>query len=200
MKWLLVPVLCCCLLDTYSQSRFNYSLEWMDGYLVLKNKDSIACKLRYNQSLPEGILQVLDGENIRYLSAKEVKTFAYQDVHRKRLRIFDSMEMPAGQFEGLMYFCERLYSNSRFAIIKHRAFGTPYEYMSYSRFVRRQVVFSQKFILDAATGRLLPMCRTNALQLMEEKRPQITEFIHDQGIKFKTVDDYIRVFEYHASL
>src|SRR5688500_16740844 len=117
MKWLLLIVFCCPLANADAQARFEYSLEWNNGNVVFTSGDTIECKLRYNQRLPETILQVMDGENVRCLSVKDVASFSYHDTKKNRLRIFQPMQVPFGEFQGQVYFCERLYNNSRFSIL-----------------------------------------------------------------------------------
>ena len=200
MKRLLVVAFCCVVIHVNGQTRFDYSLSWSEGSVVLLTGDTLTCKLRYNQSFPEGVVQILDGENIKCLSVKDLKAFSYQDEKKNRLRNFCTMRMPYGEFVDKPYFCERLYHNSRFAIVRHRALGTPYEYMHYSRFFRRPVVMNHQYLLDESSGKMLPLCRQNVLQLLGEKKAEITSFIESNSIKFKTVADYVKVFDYHSSL
>jgi hypothetical protein len=200
MKWLLFSFCCCLLAQANAQTRFEYTLDWSDGSVVSLGGDTIECRLRYNQALPEPILQVMDGEYIRCLSVKDVAAFSYFDAKKNRLRSFQPLQVPFGEFEGQMYFCERLYNNSRFSILRHRALTVPYEFMNYSRFVRKPVMLNQRYIYDSSAGKLLPLSRENALLLMQAKRPQVSDFIQNNGIKLKNVTDYIRVLEYYSSL
>src|SRR5687768_1214751 len=129
MKWLLAILFCSLFFFTNGQSRFNYSHHWHNGNVVLENGDTVSCKMRYNTSLPEGVVQVLDGEITRSLSVKDVKAFSFQDEVKNRYRKFQRLELKEGEFEGKVFFCELLYKNTRFSILRHRALGTPYEHM-----------------------------------------------------------------------
>lgn len=200
MKWLLVISFCCLFLTSNSQSRFKYSLHWYNGNVVLESGDTVPCKVRYNTSLPESVVQVLDGKHTRSLSIKDVKAFSYQDESRNRYRTFRRLEIMEGEFAGKFFFCELLYKNQRFSILKHRTLGTPYEHMRYSWFIKKHSVVSQRYILDEPTGKLFPLSRQHAMSLMNEKRTEVSSFIDSHDIKFKSLTDYARVFDYHASL
>src|SRR4051794_25208193 len=65
-----------------------YSLAWMQGKVILETGDTIACPLRYNPLVTEGLLQVMDGENMLTLSIRDVKGFLFYDEQKHKTRRF----------------------------------------------------------------------------------------------------------------
>jgi hypothetical protein len=201
MKWSLALILCCWSFLAEAQSRFHYSLAWKNGKIVLESGDTVRCMVRYNTSLPEGIVQVQDGENTLSLSVKDLLAFQFHDDSRNRDRVFERVVLADGEHdEGQPYFCEVLYRNATFSILKHRAVGVPYEHMNYTRFIRKHAVITERFIVHQPSGKMLSLSRENALRLMENKLPEINSFIEENSIRFKSVTDYIRVLNFHAGL
>jgi hypothetical protein len=200
MKWSLALVMCCSFFLAEAQSRLNYSLDWKNGKVVLETNDTVECQLRYNNSLPDGVVQVLDGEHVRTLSVKDVKAFSFHEETRNRNRFFERMVLQDEGSDDKPYFCEVLYSNSTFRILKHRAVGVPYDHMNYSRFLRKHTIITERFIVHQPSGKILSLSKEHALQLMDNKRPEISNFIVENDIRFKSVSDYIKVLDYHASL
>ena len=201
MKWSLALVLCCWSFLAEAQSRFQYSLDWKKGKVVFESGDTIQCMVRYNTSLPEGIVQVQDGETTVSLSVKDLRAFQFHDDSRNRDRFFQRVVLSDEDHdEGQPYFCEVLYRNATFSILKHRAVGVPYEHMNYTRFIRKHSIITERFIVHQPTGKMLSLSRENALSLMENKLPEINSFIEENSIRFKSVTDYIRVLNFHAGL
>jgi hypothetical protein len=200
MKWSLALALCCCFSLTQAQSRFNYSLDWKNGSVVLETGDTVQCKVRYNNALPDGVVQVLDGENTLTFSVRDVKAFTFLDEEKNRHRFFERVVMPNQDPDGKTFFCEVLYKNSTFRILKHRAIGVPYDHMNYTRFLRKHTIITERFIVHEPSGKMLTLSKEHAMQLLENKRDEISGFISDNGIRFKSVADYIKVLDFHASL
>jgi hypothetical protein len=200
MKWSLALVLCCWFFLAQAQSRFNYSLDWKNGNVVLETGDTLSCQIRYNNSIPEGIVQVLDGDNVVCLSVKDLVAFEFHDESRNRTRVFERVILQDETSAGKPYFCEVLYKNSEFRILKHRAVGVPYDHMNYTRFLRKHTILTERFIMHEPSGKILPLSKEHALELMDDKRPLVNSFISENGIRFRSVSDYAKVLDFHASL
>ena len=172
--------------------------DWTAGLVVLETNDTVACTLRYNQMVPEGLLQVLDGDNVLTLSVKDVKCFFFFDPNKNRYRKFFTLSVP---FEGRVsreMFLEYVYGNGRISILNHKTMGLAHGYMEYTPF-KQAIPLNKMYLLDARTERLLPISEENALLLLERK-PEVTTFVENNGIRFRKLSDYVKVFEYARSL
>ena len=172
--------------------------EWTQGVVVLETDDTVACTLRYNQMVPEGLLQVLDGENVLTLSVKDVKSFYFFDSIRNRHRKFFTLTLPLdGQVERET-FLEYVYGNDKVSILNHKTMGLTHAYMEFTPF-KQPVPVSRLYLLDLRSGELLPISEDNALSLLDNKR-EVSNFIHANSIRFRRVSDYVKIFEYEQSL
>lgn len=177
-----------------------YSLTWSRGIVVFPGGDSILCTLRYNQQLSNGTLQVMDGDQIIALSARDVVSFTFYDSTREKTRKFSAMPVDVENDAGQKFFLEYIYHDQQFSILNHRTVDVPYAYMNYSRFVSKPTRVSKKYILNRSTGELMPLSKENTLRLMERRKEEILSFIEANRIRFKKTADYITVFRYHSSL
>lgn len=178
----------------------TYSLTWSQGMVVFPAGDTVHCTLRYNQQLSNGTLQVMEGDLIIALSARDVASFTFYDSSRQKTRKFSAMPVDKLNDAGQKFFLEYIYHDQQFSILNHRTVDVPYEYMNYSRFVSRPARISRKYILNMTTGELMPLSKENTLRLMEQRKEEIMSFIQDHHIRFKKTADYITVFRYHSSL
>ena len=168
--------------------------DWTAGLVILETDDTVACVLRYNQMVPEGLLQVLDGENILTLSVKDVKGFLFFDETKRRYRKFFTLSVPMdGRVSREMFF-EYVYGNDRVSILNHKTMGLAHDYMEYTPF-RQPVPVNDLYLLDCRSGQILPISEENALSLLEKKR-QASNFIQENGIRFRKVSDYVKLFEF----
>jgi hypothetical protein len=181
-----------------TRTPMNSSPEWNSGMVVLQTNDTITCKLRFNQMVPEGLLQVLDGENILTLSVKDVKSFLFFDAKRGRFRRFFTFFLPLNNSISREMFMEYVYGNDRVSILNHKTMGFAHAYMEFSPF-KQATILNRQYLLDAETGKLLPMSKENALSLIADN-PEVNTFIQKNGIRFRKVSDYIRIFEFNKSL
>jgi len=172
--------------------------DWTPGLVVLETNDTVRCHLRYNQMVPEGLLQVQDGENILTLSVKDVKCFLFFDSSKNRLRKFYTLSVPFRGAVNREMFLEYVYGNDKVSILNHKTMGLAHTYMEYTPF-KQPVPVSRLYLLDCRSGILLPMSEQNALSLLDERR-KVTGFIQENAIRFRKVSDYIKVFEYDRSL
>lgn len=172
--------------------------DWTPGFVVLETNDTVSCTLRYSQMVPEGLLQILDGETILTLSVRDVKCFFFFDPARSRYRKFFALSLPlTGQVEREI-FMEYIYGNERISILNHKTMGLARSYMEFTPF-RQPIPVNDLYLLDCRTGKILPISEENALSLLEKKQ-MVYGFIESNGIRFRKLSDYVKVFEYENSL
>ena len=182
--------------DPHIQIRF--APDWINGHVVLETNDTVSCKLRFNQMVTEGLLQVLDGEQILTLSVKDVKSFYYFDRKKNRYRTFFTLSVPLNNSVSREMFLEYVYGNEQISILNHKTMGFAHSYMDFAP-VKQATFINKQYLLDLSTGQLLPMSKANALSLLGQNQ-KIASFIEKQGIRFRKVSDYVRIFEYRQSL
>ena len=172
--------------------------DWTPGLVVLETNDTVACTLRYNQMVPEGLLQVLDGDNVLTLSVKDVKCFFFFDPKRNRYRRFFTLSVPLNSYIRREMFLEYVYGNERVSILNHKTMGLAHAYMEFTPF-KQPAPLSKQYLLDCRTGEVFPISEENAISLLQKKR-EVASFIESQDIRFRKVSDYVKVFEYDRSL
>ena len=172
--------------------------DWTPGVVVLETNDTVACTLRYTQMVPEGLLQVADGENILTLSVRDVKSFFFFDSHRKRYRKFFTLSVPLDGQKSREMFLEYVYGNDRVSILNHKTMGLAHAYMEFTPF-KQPVPVNKQYLLDCRTGKLMPISEENALSLLD-KKGQVANYIQDNDIRFHKLSDYVKIFEYDRSL
>lgn len=183
-----------------SQAR-PFNTAWSEGLVVFNTGDSVDCLVRYNHALPIGILQIMKGENLFTVAPSDVETFTFKDVDKNRLRKFYSIELQAEEGQPTHAFMECLYNDGSVSILSHKTFGMPRDFMNYTWFISKPARVNKRYILDSESGQLLPMSRENALKVIDQaKSPQISAYIENHRIRFRSVSEYIDVFEYHRSL
>jgi hypothetical protein len=176
----------------------QYFPDWTPGLVVLETNDTVMCNLRFNQMVPEGLLQVLDGENVLTLSVKDVKGFLFFDANKNKYRKFFTLSVPLNGYVSREIFLEYVYGNDKVSILNHKTMGLPHAYMEYTP-LKQPVPLNKQYLLDCRTGKLLPISQTNALSLLE-KKDQVAGFIQENDIRFRKLSDYVKVFEYEESL
>jgi hypothetical protein len=176
----------------------NFYPDWTQGIVVLESNDTVACTLRYNQMVPEGLLQVLDGENILTLSVRDVKCFFFFDGRKSRYRKFFTLRVPLEGAIQREMFLEYIYGNDKVSILSHKTMGLAHGYMEYTPF-KQPIPVNKQYLLDCQTGKVLPISEQNALSLLEKKQ-MVNTFIEANGIRFRKLSDYVRIFEYDNSL
>jgi hypothetical protein len=176
----------------------QYFPDWTPGLVVLETNDTVMCTLRFNQMVPEGLLQVVDGDNILTLSVRDVKCFLFFDAKKKRLRKFFTLSVPLNGNVTREMFLEYVYGNDKISILNHKTMGLEHTYMEYTPF-KQPIPVSRQYLLDCRTGKLLPISEQNALSLLDKKEV-IESFIAKNGLRFKKLSDYVKLFEYYRSL
>ncbi len=174
------------------------SQGWTSGFVVLETNDTIACSLRFNQMVSEGLLQVIDGNNVLTLSVKDVKAFLFFDSTKGRYRTFLTLSVPLENAIIREIFMEYVYGNEIVSILNHKSVGFAHSYMEFSP-LKQATPLNRQYLLDSATGQLLPLSKGNALSLLDQKQ-KVSSFIQSNGLRFRKVSDYVKVFEYHQSL
>jgi hypothetical protein len=197
-------VYCCLLAESNAQLKSidprSFSSTWYEGSVVFATGDTIRCHLRFNQAIPDGVLQIRESQTVLTLPVKDVKAFSFFDEKRDRVRSFYAVTFNDNIQGERDYFMECLYNDKTFSILKHKTVDVNYDFMNYSRFISRHSRMIKQYILNASTGELLPMSKENVLRLMDNRKSNVMSFIDDNNIKFKSVSDYIHVFQYHSSL
>lgn len=171
--------------------------DWTPGTVVLETDDTVACDLRFSQMVPEGLLQVLDGDHVLTLSVKDVKCFYFFDAHKDRYRKFFTLTVPLNRTLNREMFLEYVYGNDRVSILNHKTMGLPYAYMEFTPF-KQPVPLNRQYLLDSRSGTLLPISEDNALSLLQDEEA-VARFIKENDIRFRKLSDYVRVFEYDRS-
>lgn len=189
-------------LQVTPQSSPNASIhfypDWTAGRVVLETNDTVACTLRYNQMVPEGLLQVLEGETVLTLSVKDVKGFFFFDPKKDRVRQFYTLLIPMNGGVKREMFLEYVYGNENVSILNHKTMGLAHAYMEYTPF-KQPIPLNKQYLLDCRTGEVLPISQENAMSLLEQKQ-KVAAFIEDRHIRFRKISDYVKVFEYDRSL
>lgn len=175
-----------------------YYPDWTTGVVVLETNDTVSCLLRYNQFVSEGLLQVKDSGNILTLSVKDLKSFFFFDSLADRYRKFFTLCVPLNGQRKREMFLEYVYGNERVSILNHKTMGLAHPYMEFTPF-KQLVPLNRQYLLDCRSGKVVPISAQNALALTKEKQ-QVSRFIEENGIRFKKLSDYVRVFEYDRSL
>lgn len=175
-----------------------FSQGWKLGYVVLETNDTVSCNLRFNQMVSEGLLQVLDGDNILTLSVKDVKAFMFLDAKKSRYRTFVTLSVPLNSAVNREIFLEYVYGNDKVFILNHKTVGYAHAYMEFSP-LKQATPLNRQYLLDSSSGKLLPLSKENALSILDEKQ-KVTTFIEDHHMRFRKVSDYVKLFEYHQSL
>jgi hypothetical protein len=173
--------------------------DWTQGMVVLETNDTVMCELRFNQMVPEGLLQVLDGENILTLSVKDVKCFFFFDEKKNRHRKFFTLSVPLEGNVSREMFLEYVYGNDKISILNHKTMGLAHAYMEFTPLKEQATPLSKQYLLDFRTGKLLPISEKNALSMLDKKE-EIAGFIVKHGIRFRKLSDYVKIFEYDRSL
>jgi hypothetical protein len=188
-------------LSAQKRSRVTKNLpDWTNGIIVMQSGDTVRCDLRYSRMTPGGLLQVRENENVFTLTAKEVKAFSYFDEKKNATRNFYTFTvLPDPTEPSREFFLECIYSDANFYILNHKTIGYPHDYMEYTPF-KRQGPINKQYIMDLRSGKVLPMSKENTLVVLSAHKTEIMTYIQTNGLKFKTVGDYINVFEYNRSL
>lgn len=178
-----------------SKKALRFAPGWTNGIVVLETNDTIRCKLRYNQMVTEGLLQVKENAQVLTLSVRDVKSFLYFDRKKKKVRQYFTLALPVeASNRDREYFVEYIYGNARVSILNHRTIGVANEMLEFTPF-RTPVPVSKKYLLDVQSGTLLPLTRENALKMAGSGSEPI-KFVQQQGLKFKKTDDFIEFFEF----
>lgn len=183
--------------DNASSPVFYYP-DWTSGVVVLETNDTVACMLRYNQFVSEGLLQVKDSDNILTLSVKDVKSFFFFDSLTSRYRKFFTLSVPLNGQRSREMFLEYVYGNETVSILNHKTMGLAHAYMEFTPF-KQPVPLNRQYLLDCRSGKVMPISVQNALALLNKKQ-QVSRFIDENGIRFKKLSDYVKVFEYDRNL
>jgi hypothetical protein len=173
---------------------------WHSGTVVLRSGDTLHCQLNFTRKVAEGLLQVMNGNQIHVLTVKDVISFSYFDekknIERKYLTLSLRPDLSTRRHE---VFIEHVYGSKKLSILNHKTLGFATTGFQFNPF-KKKVVVNYRYLLDNQSGEILPMSRENALQLMKEEKKQILTYIQTNGMRLKTVKEFIVLLDYHDSL
>ena len=175
----------------------KFSLAFNRGQIIFKTGDTLTCNLRFNQTADKSILQINEEGHTLTVPTKDVRQFSFFDAKKNRNRIFTTFPHP--HFANQEFYMEKIYVDNRFCILNHKTMEVPAE-LNFSRFVGKPVKTHKKYLMDEATGQLLPLSRESLFALLEPKRTEILSYVKSNHIRFRRIADFISVFEYHNSL
>jgi hypothetical protein len=175
----------------------KFSLDWNRGQIIFKTGDTLTCNLRFNQTADKSILQINEEGHTLTVPTKDVRQFSFFDARKNRKRIFTAFLHP--HFADKEFYMEKIYVDNRFCILNHKTMEVPAE-LNFSRFVGKPIKIHKKYLMDEATGKLLPLSRESLLALLEPKRTEILSYVKAHHIRFRRIADFISVFQYHNSL
>lgn len=200
MKQLLVSLLICSPLLLLAQYNNNKQAKpWQKGEVVLHTGETFHCELRFNRFVTEGLLEIQKGSQVQMLTVKDVRAFSFFDERRHTTRTFYTLFlMPELSTREHEIFVEYVYGNKKFSILNHKTLALTRKFQ-FNPFKRKAVV-DQRYLLDNITGKIVPLSKENALTFMQEQQKEILTYLHDNGMRLKTVSEFINLLEFHQSL
>lgn len=198
MKRLLLPTLLISFSSLFAQQTSEkFLLEWTNGIVIFTTGDTLQCEMRFNQAGAHPILQIRNQGHTLTLPTRDVKQFTFFDTTKNRARTFSSF----ANSEKVNQTCymERIYGDAHFSILNRKTIETPNE-LDFIRFAMKPARTYKRYLFSESTGELLPMSKENLFQLLETKKSEIESYVRTNGIRFRRISDFIKVFEYHNTL
>ena len=203
MKRPFVFLLLCISFSAFSQSfpnPFKSNAPWYNGTVVLQTGDTIAGPLKFTRKVSEGLLQMKKGRQVKVLTVKDVLSFSYYDKKKKKTRRYLTLSLlPDLATRKHEIFIEYIYGNNKVSLLNYKVLGFSEQTLQINPF-RTKTVVNRRYLLDNNTGKILPLTKENALELMDEEKREVMSYIHSSGMRLKTVEDYISLLDYHQSL
>ncbi|HEY0742822.1 MAG TPA: hypothetical protein VGD40_15235 [Chryseosolibacter sp.] len=198
MKRLLLPLLFVSFSSAFSQhTTEKFLLDWTDGVVIFNTGDTLRCNIRFNQAAAHPILQIRNQDHTLTIPSNDVKQFSFFDSIRNRTRTFTSF--PSTEIVNQSCYMERIYGDSHFSILNRKTIETPSE-LDFVRFAVKPAKIYKRYLFNESTGQLLPLSKENLFQLLETRKSEIASYVRMNGIRFRRISDFIKVFEYHNSL
>lgn len=198
MKQLLPSFLFLFLLTTSLNALAEKGKQWHDGIVTFHTGDTLHCKLRFTRIASEGLIQVLEQDQIRILTVKDVRSFSYVDKEKHRVRTFFSLPFQSDMATVKReVFLEHIYSSDNFSILNYKTMG--FKERAFNPLQRKSVV-NKPYLLNNLTGEILPMSRENILLLMEDKKKTIISYLNNHNIKLRSLPEFIDLLNYHQSI
>jgi len=204
MKRLFVVILLCCIsCSAFSQSfpfLFNKNTPWHKGTVVMQNGDTIRGYVKFTRKVSEGLLQMKKGKRVEVLTVKEVAAFSYYDKEKKRTRTYLTLSLlPDLATREHEIFIEYVYGNNKLSLLNYKTLGFAENALQLNPF-RSKTVVNKRYLLNKKTGKILPLTKENILGLMDEERTEVMTYLQSNGIRLKTLDEYISLLDYHQTL
>jgi hypothetical protein len=184
----------------YTASPLKFTHEWSAGKIIFNTGDSLSCKLRYNRSSLDGVVHLLDGDEVIAVTASYIHSFSFYDDTKQRFRDFIKLTLPAFRADSQQFLVEKLYDDGRFSIVNQRTYEMPYQNVELIRFLGKPVPVFKKYIRNNESGEVLLLTRENTLKLLQSKSNEVSTYIHERHLRFRKISDFIEVFQYHSSL
>lgn len=198
MKRLLLPVLLVCFSSAIAQhTTEKFLLDWTGGVVIFNTGDTLRCDIRFNQAGAHPILQIRNLDHTLTIPSNDVKQFSFFDSAKNRTRTFTSF--PGTEILNQACYMERIYGDSHFSILNRKTIETPNE-LDFVRFAVKPAKTYKRYLFNESTGELLPLSKENLFQLLNTKKSEIQSYVRLNGIRFRRISDFIKVFEYHNSL
>ncbi len=173
---------------------------WHSGTVVMFSGDTITGNLYFTRKVAEGLLQIRKGNRVRVLTVKDVISFSYFDEKHNTERKFITVSLqPDLSTRNHEIFIELVYANQKLAILNHKTLGFETKRFQFNPF-RKKIIVNNRYLLDNQSGKVLPMSKENALELMEDERKEILYYIQSNGVRLKTLEDFMTLLDYHESL
>ena len=198
MKRLLLPILLFYFSSVFAQhTNEKFLLDWTDGVVVFNTGDTLQCDMRFNQAGAHPILQIRKQGHTLTIPSNDVKQFSFFDSAKNRTRTFTSFPSPEAVNQAC--YMERIYGDSHFSILNRKTIEIASE-LDLVRFAVKPVKTYKRYLFNESTGELLPLSKENLFQLLSTKKSEIQSYVRSNGIRFRRISDFIKVFEYHNSL
>jgi hypothetical protein len=184
----------------FSNVVVDKSPKWHEGFAVLNNGDTIRGLLQFTRKVSEGLLQVQKQNTVEVLTVKDVRYFSFFDEHTKSERKFYTLSFqPESGKRPHEIFIEYIYGNEKVWIMNHKMLGFSKKIFQFNPFGKRTVV-NQRYLLNHESGELLPMSKENILSLMPVERREVLSYIQSNGLRLKTVEDFINLLDFQRTL
>jgi len=178
--------------------------NFVPGKIELDNGKSYECQLYYNSSVPEGLLQVLEGDQKVTVSPNLVKKFSYFDKKLERERVIYSLKVSnqESDYRRLMFF-EIIYKNKYISVLNQDTM----ESLNLNQIgitsmdLRIPVKGTNYYLLDMRDMKIYTKNTSELMEIMGADAKAVKKHMKQTHGSFKSnVDDIIAAIDYYSSL
>jgi len=196
LSLVLIPLL---LLSKNSPVEFFNISDWHEGYVVTHSNDTINCFLQFTRKVSEGLIQIIDGNQVKVLTVKDVRFFSYFDKKKNTYRKFYAMNFrPNLSTREHEIFVEFIHGNDRVWLLNHKTMG--FDTRWHLNPFRKKSIVNNRYLFDQVTGNIMPMSKENVLKMMGSQKEEMLDYIQTKGMRLRNIDDYIALLDYHQTL